>query len=416
MSLTPWKDFKISMIDHFKTFSSLQQFFILLFSLGMLSTIVSLRHFTVVLLWGSGVALTLFCQDKKTFTKDLWRALKHPGFLILSALLLWSFFSFSWSMKSLQSFKASLSQSATLFLIAVLFTHFRSFSQRSFSWVMTLLTGLAFLSALLLFLQMPLFFETFKEKLGGVWSPLKPNVALLLTLSIPLAAYWHVHYKQKLIPLLLFLSSILLAYQVDYQAGAFGLVIAAIAAGLGYCFSYYIPMVSAYFSALLCLGLPFIFHYLIPLLDLKEIWFTSGLSSLAHRFYIWDFITKHILEKVFLGWGAATSRGFPTQGLTTFEGSDILPSHPHNHIMQIWLELGGIGALFLALLHFMLFRAIAKLESRLATAWAMFFTVASFVILSLSHSIWHKWWMTWLGASAVLMITVIKKAKEVVKK
>ncbi|HBN22232.1 MAG TPA: hypothetical protein DD412_03240 [Holosporales bacterium] len=410
MSLTPLETFKISMINHFKTFRPLQQFFIVLFSLGTLVTIVSLRHFTVALLWSSGVVLTLFCQDKKTFLKDLWRALKHPGFLILSVLLLWSFCSSAWSVRPMQSFKASLSQSATLFLIAVLFTHLKSFSQRSFSWAMKLLTGLVFLSALLLFLQIPFFWGTLKENMGYGWSTLKTNVALLLILSIPLAAYWQLHYKQKAVPLFLFLFSITLASQVAYQAGSFGLIIAGMAAGLGYRFSYFIPMASAYLSAFLCLSLPFIFHCLIPALDLKVMWFTSGLSSLAHRFYIWDFITKRVLEKTFLGWGAAASRGFPTYGLKLFEGNDILPSHPHNHIMQIWLELGGVGALFLAILHFMLFRAIAKLETRLATAWAMFFTVASFMILSLSHSIWHKWWVTWLGAAAVLMVVVIKKS------
>lgn len=96
-----------------------------------------------------------------------------------------------------------------------------------------------------------------------------------------------------------------------------------------------------------------------------------------------------------------------------FDGTDILPSHPHDHIMQVWLELGGVGALILAVLHFMLFRAIAQLESRRATAWAMLFSITSFVILSLSHSIWHKWWMTWLGVAGVLMVVVLKRCKRV---
>jgi O-antigen ligase len=296
--------------------------------------------------------------------------------------------------------------------MAVLFIHLRSLSQRSFSWVMTLLTGLVLLSALLLVAQGPFFFESFKVALGYGWSTLKPNVALLLILSIPLAAYWQLHHRKRGLALLLLLVSIALAYQVEYQAGLFGLITASVAAGMAYRFSYFIPMVSAYLSAFLCLSLPFLFHYFIPLLDLKVLWFTSGMSSLAHRFHIWDFVTKHIVEKAFLGWGAATSRGFPTHNLKLFDGSDVFPSHPHNHIMQIWLELGGVAALILALLHFMLFRAIAKLESRLATAWAMLFTVASFMILSLSHSIWHKWWITWLGAAAVLMIVVIKRAQK----
>ncbi|NCP61824.1 MAG: O-antigen ligase family protein [Alphaproteobacteria bacterium] len=385
----------------------------MLFSLGMPVTVVSLRHFTVALLWSAGVVLTLFCQNKRAFAKDLYRVLKHPVFFVFTVLVLWSFFSSAWSIKPLQSFKASLSQTATLFLIAVLFTHLHSLSRRSFSWAMQVLTGLVFLSIFLLFLQIPLFFKTFKVLLGYGWSTLKPNSALLLVVAIPLAAYRHLHLRQKGIALLLVLFSILLAYQVDYQAGVFGLIIAGIAAGLGYRFSYFIPMFSAYLSAFLCLSLPFIFHFLVPALDLKALWFTSGLSSFAHRLYIWDFITKQIWEKAFLGWGASTSRGFPTDGLTTFEGSDILPSHPHNHIMQLWLELGGVGALILAVLHFMLFRSIAKLESRQATAWAMLFSVMSFVILSLSHSIWHKWWMTWLGAAGVLMAVVLKRAQKI---
>ncbi|MDP4840912.1 MAG: hypothetical protein NWR43_04995, partial [Alphaproteobacteria bacterium] len=269
----------------------------MLFSLGMPVTVVSLRHFTVAFLWSAGVLLTLFCQNKRAFAKDLYRVLKHSVFFVFTVLLVWSFFSFAWSIKPLQSFKASLSQTATLFLIAVLFTNFRSLSRPSFSWAMQVLTGLVFLSIFLLFLQIPLFFKTFKVLLGYGWSTLKPNSALLLVVAIPLAAYRHLHLRQKGIALLLVLFSILLAYQVDYQAGVFSLIIAGIAAGLGYRFSYFIPMFSAYLSAFLCLSLPFIFHFLIPALDLKALWFTSGLSSFAHRLYIWDFITKQIWER-----------------------------------------------------------------------------------------------------------------------
>lgn len=401
------------MIKYFKTFPSLQQFFIALFCFGGLITLVSLRHFTVALLWSIGVTLTILCQDKKEFLQDLWRALKHPGFLILYALLGWALFSSFWSLNPLQSIKATLSQGMTLILVAVFFTHFRAFDHKAFAFMVKILTGLVLISAVLLLIQMPPFFDTFKNTLGYGWSTLKPNVALVLTLSLPLAAYWHLHHRKKMIPLVLGLTAVLLVHQTSYQAGLVGLMVAGIAAGLSYRFSYFIPLASAYLSAFLCLTLPLIFSYIIPLMDLKALWLTKNMSSLAHRFYIWDFLLKFIGEKPLFGWGAEAARGFPTGGLKVFDGTDILPSHPHDHIMQVWLELGGVGALILAVLHFMLFRAIAQLESRRATAWAMLFSITSFVILSLSHSIWHKWWMTWLGVAGVLMVVVLKRCKRV---
>ncbi len=398
-------------MSYFKTFSRPQQFFIIFFMLATFATLVSLRHFSVAVLWGIGVTLMAFTPPTKAFFKELWKVLKHPGFILLEIFLAWSFITSFWSLNPSQTFRASLSFGATLLLFAVLVTHLRSWSKDLFTFFMRTLPPLILLSSVVLFLQ-TLGLGTLKTLSGYSWSTLKPNVTLLLTLTIPVIAYLHLTYKKKFLPLILLGVLFFLSYKIDYLAGLLGIIIASVAAGLSYRYSRFIPMVLAYFSAFICLILPLFFHLIIPTLDISAIWNMPFLSSFAHRLYIWEFITTNIWEKPFLGWGATTSRGFPTQNLLVADAQNIFPSHPHNHIMQVWLEMGAVGAVILAALHFFAFRAIAKLESPLATAWALFFAIVNFVILSLSHSIWHKWWITWLGAMTILFIIIIQRHKK----
>ena len=398
-------------MTYFKTFSRLQQFFIVFFLIGTFVALASLRHFTVAILWGAAATLTAFTPHKKDFLRDLYGTLKHPSFIFLGLFLAYAFISSCWSLKPLQSFKATLSQSATLLLMGVFLTHLRTWKEEAFTFLMKLMVLLILFSGLALIIQ-NIGFKSFKTMVGLSYSTLKTNITLFITLTIPVAAYLHLRHKQKVMPLLILGMAFFLCYRTKYFAGFSGVVLAGIAAGLSYKFSRLFPLIIAYGTAVLCLILPFLFHTLLPLMDLKSIWDIDIMRSFAHRLYIWDFVTEKVSEKVWLGWGAATSKGFPTNGLIVFDGSSVLPSHPHNHIMQVWLEMGLVGAAFLAALHFYIFRAISKLEHPIATAWATFFSLTVFMILSLSHSIWHKWWITWLGAMVVILVTGIQRHKK----
>src|SRR5207244_777034 len=77
-------------------------------------------------------------------------------------------------------------------------------------------------------------------------------------------------------------------------------------------------------------------------------------TSALHRLIIWRFATDHIAERPVLGWGMDASRELPG-GKTSvrdyldlppsivLEGS-VMPLHPHDAILQWWVELGIIGA------------------------------------------------------------------------
>jgi len=145
----------------------------------------------------------------------------------------------------------------------------------------------------------------------------------------------------------------------------------------------------------------------------------SGLSySAAHRVLIWDFVKDRIAERPLVGWGMETSRAMPEGtrppapetltrfGLTSPEArawfaqtaAQRLPLHPHNASLQIWLELGAVGAgLAAALAAAVLLAAGASPVAAAATG-----AVASASVTGqLSFGVWQPWWV------AALMLVVV---------
>ena len=145
-------------------------------------------------------------------------------------------------------------------------------------------------------------------------------------------------------------------------------------------------------------------HPLLPRALLKP--------SAMHRLVIWQFADGRIVEKPLLGWGLDSARAIPggkmfrilidpVQGEQRYEQ---LPLHPHNGALQLWLELGALGALVGALVALVPLSRLA--EPALATgprAAGLACCAAAGVVLSLSYGIWQSWWIAalWLAAFAV---------------
>jgi O-antigen ligase len=134
----------------------------------------------------------------------------------------------------------------------------------------------------------------------------------------------------------------------------------------------------------------------------------DGLAlSAAHRLLIWDFAAARVAERPLLGWGMEGSRAVPgrdarpsPEALGRFRlsgpaagylpGAELLPLHPHNGALQIWLELGALGALVVAMFAFLLGRAAARAaRPEVATATL----AAGAVTAMLSFGAWQEWWV-----------------------
>jgi len=128
-------------------------------------------------------------------------------------------------------------------------------------------------------------------------------------------------------------------------------------------------------------------------------------SSAVHRLFIWDFTAKFSLERPVTGWGLNASRALPGggekfivydqrigDGKTTKLYNDLLlPLHPHNQLLQIWLELGAIGAVIVALFGGLF---ILKLANIARAETPVFGLIVSYLAFSnFSFGAWQSWWI-----------------------
>jgi len=165
----------------------------------------------------------------------------------------------------------------------------------------------------------------------------------------------------------------------------------------------------------------FVVACLLPFLTLLD-FFRPNLDFLqrsgAHRLLIWLFVAEHAWQNPILGWGVEASRVIPggtanftpdylkTFGLISREAQEWfgsqstqrLPLHPHNGVLQIWLELGIIGVLIFIFFLIDLWLRVFRL--RYISVSAVITLVAVFFFWNLSYGIWQEWWialMLWVS-------------------
>jgi O-antigen ligase len=156
-------------------------------------------------------------------------------------------------------------------------------------------------------------------------------------------------------------------------------------------------------------------------------WLTEAAPQMApssfHRLLIWEFVAARIAERPILGWGLDSARRIPggDENLSvriversalpgdevhkqTLRGRNFeaLPLHPHSLAMQLWLELGAVGALVAAAFVWTVLRATAALRSRIGMASLSATAVAGFVVANLSYGAWQSWWL----AALILAIAI----------
>jgi O-antigen ligase len=140
--------------------------------------------------------------------------------------------------------------------------------------------------------------------------------------------------------------------------------------------------------------------------------------SAVHRTLIWDFTAARIAERPLLGWGMEASRDIPggrdnpseaaLQRLRVTDPAlrawfaaphvEVLPLHPHNGALQVWLELGAIGALLAAFLAWRLGLAAARAPCPAAAAGVL---ASGAVTAMLSFGAWQAWWVAAMLLAAV---------------
>ncbi len=159
-------------------------------------------------------------------------------------------------------------------------------------------------------------------------------------------------------------------------------------------------------------GFPFIFRLFST--EQYVQWAAFLDPSYTHRLFIWHSVSKQIFERFWTGFGIGSSRyRFLTvsgEDITIINGAEKLvlfsPEnclHPHNFMLQIWLELGAAGVMLACLIWVTYWnKEYAKSNSYTIAFWGSALCVAATGI-----SIWQSWWLILL----VVLAPVYKLSK-----
>ena len=129
-------------------------------------------------------------------------------------------------------------------------------------------------------------------------------------------------------------------------------------------------------------------------------------SEKIHRLIIWSFVKEKVLERPILGHGFFASRFIvnetkQTVNLTNYE---LIPLHPHNNILQIWLDLGIVGLIIFFILIRTFLKRIYDFSNinNKVSAIAMISFLQIFFIGQISFGIWQSWWISIILINLIL--------------
>ncbi|WP_428248610.1 O-antigen ligase family protein [Ferrovibrio sp.] len=366
-----------------------------------------------------GVVAGLTALILLTIRRDLLPALSLPSTKLLGAWILLGWASALWSIDRTNSLETMQGLSALLIAAACLLALAQRFDATQYSawhrhFAYSLIIGFTLLVALLLFDQLS-GGKVYAVTIGLLkrrndWIPnLNIRAGVFVTLSMwpaLLAAYWL--HRRPILPLALLLLGAIAAY-ISPQVTAK----LAFCAGLGTAILIRLGGRITLGAIMLVIGLSML---LLPVLlglffnaeTLLKIYPNLHYSA-VHRLHVWDFVAERFLERPWLGWGIDAARALPGAGAMLPSGGEQVPSHPHNGVLQFWLELGIPGGLLLLAGHGTIWHALSsdKLRNTMRAAGTGCYVTALIYFLA-SFNSWHSWWIGFLGVSFSLLLAALR--------
>ena len=236
----------------------------------------------------------------------------------------------------------------------------------------------------------------------------RPLLTVLL-IAGPIAAFLALRGHRLASGALLAVAALAILRSIS-GAAALGLF----AGGVMFAVGRLLPRSVALWLAALVLGLAFalapvegdILHRLMPEAAHERLTQSSSRARVA----IAQSFGAAVAQAPWIGSGYGTALRFAevpaAQALEPEMRAMLAVGHPHNTFLQIWSELGFVGALLGALVAFLALRAASALP-RLLFATALGLLGAAVAVMFVEHGAWQGWWtagcgaaITWLRAAA----------------
>lgn len=120
--------------------------------------------------------------------------------------------------------------------------------------------------------------------------------------------------------------------------------------------------------------------------------------SWSMRMDFWTHAVDWLKDHPLRGWGLDASRVF---------GPGII-LHPHDDALQVWLELGAVGAVLAAAVWFLSLRRLARPLSNLGGAAATASAAVYLLFAAVNFGVWQEWWLAMAALIAIVTALLIE--------
>ncbi len=236
------------------------------------------------------------------------------------------------------------------------------------------------------------------------YGPIRPDLAesnighstYVLGVIWPIAACGARRQVRLWLALAMFVGTGSAAIAFGSDAPVLGLVLAPVTALIVWRWPSWAPKFIAGAAAALMLGMPFVVWAVRNFFDYTAIQNALPLTD-SIRLEYWSHAIDWIVLRPLRGWGLDASRMF---------GPGIV-LHPHNNPLQIWMELGLVGAVAAAAFWVVTLRGLVRQAPSLAMA-ATAACATVYLLFGVNFGIWQEWW---LGLGAVVAMLAVMNAR-----
>jgi O-antigen ligase len=350
-----------------------------------------LRHFSAKMIWG--ILLKKLCKP------SLW------PWLVCLLLIIWAVISSSYSIAPAYSMKEAGKLLALFMLTVILFATANTIlSGKYYSYSLLLAAAIALLEGITGGLLWPMIRVDIMGRDSYYLHELNRGACIMALLLWPALQYLQHkcdNHHHKLLAIVLLMLVIAAVLTLESLAAVSGLLCAAV---FFFCYMVAIKYWPRFADWLLrCCPIFLVAGLAIAWLLAANINVVTGgynaswlPETAQHRVVIWDFVTDKAQQRPLLGWGMASSRHIPDGQEFFRPDKRYLPLHPHNSMLQLWLELGLVGVLlFLWGIY-----GLGKLVCRNVYGCCL---LISYLVIGLSgFGIWQSWWL----ASGIVALAV----------
>ncbi len=131
----------------------------------------------------------------------------------------------------------------------------------------------------------------------------------------------------------------------------------------------------------------------------------------ADRLEIWDFVARKALDSPIFGFGIEATRHIEHFNTPMRYTPLDHVLHPHNAVLQIWIEFGLIGILGLCAAMVLVLHSMFRIESEPARRLCLSVFMMALVTACISYGLWQGWWLGLLTMVTGLCGHIARKKK-----